>query len=355
MTKKKVIAFAADAWACGKYRIIEPFNRLAATEFEDFEFFLVPWSDARSPTLDRIIDLSKDADAVVFQRVATHNYSAAISALQARGKKVYMDIDDNLFKVAPTSPAYKVWSEDTEATFYFKKALKEVDGVLISTPELAEAYKDYNDKFALFMNGIDIDCGIFAPENSRRKELDQEKTYVMWTGSSTHLDSLQIIAKELRDSFNPRRQAIFSLCSNEEFMKLFNIRKEQKLYIPHVSIDKYYNIPSMADIGLAPVVINEFNAAKSELKCIEYGIWGIPTICSDEAAYRRFNRISGGANLLVEKNSPRSWNKQINDLIDDKEKRKQMGQKAYETVLEHYHLTKINQVRYDFFKKELIS
>ena len=135
--------------------------------------------------------------------------------------------------------------------------------------------------------------------------MPSNETVVMWSGSSTHRDSLEIICRDIKQVFDKRRDSIFALCSNKEFMDLFTINEQQKKYIPHVKMEEYYNVPSIADIGLAPVVHNKFNDAKSELKCLEYGIWGIPTVCSSAAPYVRFNEISGGANIVTRNNSPK--------------------------------------------------
>ena len=44
-----------------------------------------------------------------------------------------------------------------------------------------------------------------------------------------------------------------------------------------------------ADIGLAPLEINDFNRAKSDLKILEYAVCGIPGVYTDIEPYKEAN------------------------------------------------------------------
>lgn len=348
--KIKIAYIPSDNWACGLFRMKDPCERLAALN-SDVQFDLIPYGHFAGYTAAGVAAALRMYDGVVFQRVADEATVMVMHMLKGFGVKIYMDIDDNLFHVNRNSPAYSVWKPDGKPLAMFKIALGAVDHLFVSTPELVDAYKGYQPNISVFMNGIDTSDPKYDLSKSRRNELPEDKVIVMWSGSSTHLDSIHEIGKCIRPAFEQNPNAIFAMCSNPEFMQVFNVPEEQKLYVPHVSIDEYYTIPSMADIGLAPVVNNVFNAGKSELKCIEYGIWGVPTVCSFSAPYKRFKQLSDGGAVTCYENKSRDWPNAISKLIRDAELRKQMGEKARQAVIDKYDVKKINEQRLEFFRQ----
>jgi glycosyltransferase involved in cell wall biosynthesis len=355
MTKKRVICLSSDSWACGLYRINEPFGYLAKQEFDDIEFtvFGDAFPNSNEMTVFQLTMILQQYDAILIQRVASKHILSIMMALKKMGKKVYTEIDDLLMNVSTQSIAHTVWRKGSEALNVFCESLKISDGVLVSTPELEAEYRRFNKNVHTFFNAIDVSDPKFCPANNQRHILPMDKTIVGWAGSSTHVDSLDVIRYAIKPVFDQRKDVVFALCGNKEFMDFFNIPEEQKIYIPHVPIGEFYNIPSMFDIALAPVKENPFNDGKSELKCLESGIWGVPTVCSPVAPYVRFNEVSGGANLIAKKNLGKNWVKQILSLVDNPELRKQKGEQARQTVLREYNLQQKALDRLEFFRKEL--
>jgi len=364
---KKVLYIPADKFACGEYRIIQPVKRLMEryNGKGDIEFDLyndelkngtkIEFGEYKIEFGVAIQDFAKDLmkyDAIVFQRVSDEKILAVMKFLKEQGKKIYQDIDDDLIHIDPTSPAHKVWHNGSKALIIFIKSLKMCDHIFCSTPELKELYKQHNPNITVIPNAIDINKYIGV--DSRRNELPEDKVIIGWTGSSTHYSSLMTIAKNLQGVFKRNPNAIFALCSNPEFLDLFDIPEAQKMYIPHVKFEEHFKIPSMFDINLTPVVNSAFNESKSELKCLEAGIWGVPSVSTKIAPYERFNYMSDGANLLVKNNKRQIWEKHIEALIQDKNLRHDLGSKSLDTVIEWYDLDKVNKQRYEWFKENLL-
>jgi glycosyltransferase involved in cell wall biosynthesis len=89
------------------------------------------------------------------------------------------------------------------------------------------------------------------------------------------------------------------------------------------------------DIGLAPLQDTEFNRGKSNLKVLEYGVMGVPTIASPVYPYS--NTIDNGVDgIIVHKNRTKSWVKALVHLIDNKEDRIRMGEAMKGKVLTEY-------------------
>jgi len=89
-------------------------------------------------------------------------------------------------------------------------------------------------------------------------------------------------------------------------------------------------------INLAPLELNNvFNSCKSELKIFEAASLRIPTIASHIGAYA--DTIVNLENGLLAK-TPEDWYNCLSLLIQDKQLRIKLGQRAYETCLAKFYI-----------------
>lgn len=114
----------------------------------------------------------------------------------------------------------------------------------------------------------------------------------------------------------------------------------------------YANVLNEADIVLAPLVDNEFNRMKSNLKQVECWTRKLPIICSDMVPYN-VDGIDGVNCLLVphKPNEAKHWFKALKKLILDADLRKELGQNLYDKFSVDYHLKNVSQKRADFYQK----
>lgn len=351
---KKVLWCQADAWACGLHRVIQPVRTQQRVQKIDDDITFHLYSDDRSndTTSVEFLDYMKDFDALVVQRPAHQKMAALMKEVKAIGKKVYTELDDALFNVHPSNPAHQVWNPKSPCWQTLKDAIEISDKLILSTEQLQDIY--YQKDSVVFENGLDATLPIYSQENNRRHQLPSEKVIVGWAGSTSHIGSLRHITKAIKKLCKERENVIFALCSNPEFMDLFDVPKHQKQYVKHKPIDEYPPVMSLFDISLAVVEPDVFNSGKSELKALEAGIWGIPSVCTRVAPYTRFNKNSNGGNLLVTGNDTNEWVRNIGKMIDDKELYQNMAEKTLNTVKTKYNLEEINKKRIEFFKSELL-
>jgi glycosyltransferase involved in cell wall biosynthesis len=90
------------------------------------------------------------------------------------------------------------------------------------------------------------------------------------------------------------------------------------------------------DIGIAPLIDNNFNRGKSNLRWLEYSALKIPTIASNLPDFRRV--ISNGNGYIVE--TLDQWESALSLLIEDQSKREQVGRNAYEVVKRDFNVSK---------------
>jgi O-antigen biosynthesis protein len=119
-----------------------------------------------------------------------------------------------------------------------------------------------------------------------------------------------------------------------------------------VSWEKHLENIAGVDINVAPLEIgNPFCEGKSELKFIEAGIVGVPTVA---AATKTFQEaIEDGSDGFVA-GSVQEWKEKLEKLICNGDLRRQMGEMAREKVLENYtNKNSRNDEYYRYLKSKL--
>jgi len=88
-----------------------------------------------------------------------------------------------------------------------------------------------------------------------------------------------------------------------------------------------------ADIGIAPLENHPFNAAKSELKWVEYSLLGVPTVASKVGPFKRTIRHDQDGKLC---GSPKAWGYALEELIESPELRQSLAAAAHARVRTDY-------------------
>ncbi|HLO61687.1 MAG TPA: hypothetical protein VK165_01850, partial [Azonexus sp.] len=85
------------------------------------------------------------------------------------------------------------------------------------------------------------------------------------------------------------------------------------------------------DLAIAPLEVNLFNESKSNLRLIEYGIFGWPVICTDIYPYR-----SNDAPVCRVPNEARRWIAAIREHLADRDALRRSGHELQRWVRQHY-------------------
>lgn len=355
LKEKKIVAIPTDYWACGQYRIIQPYRDLALryNKMSKYEFRLCLPQNHKRITLD----MFKDYDVVVVQRVISQSQLDFIKQLKKMKKIVIQEIDDNLYDVATDNPFHKAMKGSNYKDI-FRQSLKIVDFLHVTTQELKDIFvklsKVDEKKVYVFPNAIDTSHPLIDENYNRRNEAPTDKIIFGWQGGSSHTSDLKYLnfIPEILDKYP---NTMFAFCSHrklfdDNFSHLMKTHKNRVIMIEPVqdTFDNFPNLPSLFDIGLAPLKDTRFNDCKSYLKCLEYGAWGIPTICSVNPDYQRFNEITNGLNVMV-KNDKKEWVEAISKMIEDETYRKEMGMKVKQMVRNELALKEVNKMRFQFF------
>ena len=286
-------------------------------------------------------DLLK-SDIVIFQLIWFEALNIVVRKLKEAKIFTAMETDDNYFHLPRNNPVFwsfhpkahmekdangkriiRVYQEKINpALDNMIKAMRTVDMLQVSTPELAEIYKPLNDNIVVLENCID---------NSLYDAISKvvnPKPVVMWAGSQTHIDDLIIINGCIPENC----KLIIGGFPEVEKVELFEDHKNIE-FLPKCKLKDYPKMVAKGDICAIPLVDNKFNSCKSDIKGLEFGAMGIPSVTSDVPPYRRW--IKHGENgFLVKKNKTKFWIRYLQMLVDDVELRIKLGKQAKESAKE---------------------
>jgi len=187
----------------------------------------------------------------------------------------------------------------------------------------------------------------------RRANQNEDVRLGFFSGSVSHnrdfatiVPALEVI---LNRYSNVKLYLVGYLDTGDEFYRKF---KNQIVQLPFVPRRKHYQNIAEVDINLAPLEMNDFCQSKSELKFFEAGIIGIPTVAVENQTFSE--AITHGKNGLLSKDV-NAWVSNIGRLIDDKDLRITLGEKARQTVLKKYLTSSGDNMKYYQFLEENIN
>ena len=259
------------------------------------------------------LDIPPAADVVVLQRVLHPGTVDIIRGLQAAGSKVVYDIDDWYDGVPAYNPASKGFGPD--ALDMLHAALAAADLITTSTPELAEAYSRLGEARVLG-NYLDRDLWFDAA----KYRLDRSHVHVGWLGSAMwRTGDVELLRPWLADWLATKPDVKFVVAGSDR--SLFEYLGCGGLICPPSKqhVRPFQHLPAMLgwfDIGLAPLVRNKFNDAKSWVKGLEYNAAGAPVVASPSREYRTFVRPGINGYLVSKKNWVDALELALDDLED---------------------------------------
>jgi glycosyltransferase involved in cell wall biosynthesis len=403
MSKIKILAIPPDVHGVGKFRITDPYKYIGDNYANEFH-------------VDLVFNLLNDDksfdgyDAVIFHSFihqTNHDENLRrINWLKKQGIKVIMDIDD-------------FWFVDQRHPMYFKikeskigeqkvEMLKLSDYITTTTSVFAQTIKDkLNVKNVLvFPNSVNEDEQQFKINPTK-----SNKIRFGWLGGSSHLYDLELLQGGISQTINSfKDKTQFVLCGFDlrgnvteieretgkmrtrpikpletvwyKYEEIFtdkykSVDEDYKKYLmqfidqPYNDLDKPYvrkwtkEITSYAsnynsfDVSLAPLVENNFNSNKSQLKVIEAGFHKKAVIASHVKPYTldlisalndgKFND-KGNALVVPPSKNHKEWGKHMKKLIENPNMIEDLGNKLYETVKDKYSLKNVCADRVEFFK-----
>lgn len=399
---KKILAISPDNYGVGKYRILDPYKYIGENYKDEFHVDIT--FDAQNNN-----EYLKNYDIVIFHSFihkTSHEHNIErIKWLKNQGIKVIMDIDD-LWSV-PTHHPFYLDIKENKITAKKIEMLKLVDYVTTTTPLF---YKTIKDKLKIkeifvFPNAVNDEDEQFKP-----KPIESDKIRFGFLGGSTHLLDIEKMKGGIIDvlsEYNKNSQFVlcgFDLRGNMTEIDQFGNKKVRPLlpsestwvkyekiftdnykylnddYKKHLflfkeidyddknesyirrwtkNINEYAFNYNYFDISLSPLIENDFNYNKSQLKVIEAGFHKKAIIASEFGPYTIDLKNSmenglfndkGNALLVPQRKDHKLWGYYMKKLITNPNMVSDLGEKLYETVKDKYSLKNVSKNRTQFLK-----
>lgn len=357
----RVMAIERDQTACNYYRILNPLHH--ADEKGLSEIYFV---QERQLGEESAVNLMMSSDVIVFSRPSTDTWFKFIKTCRKLGKVVVTDYDDDPFNTSPMNPYYQyvgiepvlykwadgteewLWSEemvsptgkrifDIEANIHyrdmFRLSFKKSDLVTCTTDILKEEFLKINSNVSVLPNCIDPK---FFPTE---QEFVKKEIRIGWQGGASHYEDLYMVRPAIVKILKKHKNVKFVYFGDFRFMGLFkDAPQEQIEYHSWVQHHAYpYKLGTMnMDIGLCPLVDNQFNRNKSAIKHFEYANMGMATIASDMPPYSPVI-VNNETGILVSEDDG-AWFDAMDSLIMDKSKMTNMAKQAKDDVILNHNI-----------------
>ncbi len=309
----------------------------------------------------------QNADVVVFHRPNTNWHHRVGIMLREMGKKIVFDNDDTM-KLDNFHP---FWGLDEKGFEENKAKVNNVinnfvlnaDLVTCSTEYLAGEYREINKNVVVLPNCVDPDDWDTPLRNKGDKvriglvgsvayhhDFDRIKEVLRKLDAD---DRIQLVVLGLvkKTSDNPKIAKVYK----KEFAFWESLKNLE--WTPWCKMTDYFETLNelRLDMMLIPRRENHFNRAKSNIKFLEAGILEIPVIAQSFKNAPYEDDIDGSNGILIK--SDDEWLGAIMGLVNDKEKRRNMGRLANKYVLDNFniedHCEKWEQVYQDLLNYKL--
>lgn len=292
-----------------------------------------------------IFELNDWCDISVFQRVTEKEHLDLMRAVKSQGKKIYSEADDNYFDIPLRNSGRAYYLPKKEI---IEEMFKLSDGVTVTTDALKEYYSYLNKNIQVIPNAFDVEMFDVTPPiqqlyicNGARNQItvDQfnearkDKKFVCWAGSPTHEEDLEIVLKPLKKLIE-RENVIVGMGAYVHGYMLKEYPKDNLFCFGVVPSQGWISMLQFLkpDVWIAPVVKNEFNRGKSNIKLLESSLMGSVFVGTD------FDTYSGyGFDCFLTENTEYDWWRNLRYAVSvDPEEKQKMIETNSSLVREKY-------------------
>ncbi len=193
--------------------------------------------------------------------------------------------------------------------------------VQTSTVALAEHLKQFNPNVQVFQNQL-----AYLPDE--RTYTDNE-TVTLFFGALNREKDWEAIMPALNRVLAQHKHVMVKVVHDARFFKA--LETSHKEFQPLCPYDKFQEIMHSCDIGVLPLLNNQFNRMKSDLKFLEHAGHGVaalasPTVYADSI-------VEGETGMIY--HSPEEFEQKLTELIINSTLRQRLARNAYTWVREN--------------------
>jgi glycosyltransferase involved in cell wall biosynthesis len=320
-----------QAFGSAQIRLLRPFTHPAITD--------------RVQVTSGLEYAGQEVDAVIVDRLWRPDISPVLAQtlvenIRRAGTRLIYALDDNFLDMASEK---KDWQPSKDQLWVVNFFLRQSDGVLVTTPELAERLAEFNSRIIVVPHALDERLLVSSDNTSenlaqkimRALRPARGRIAIGYMGTFTHDDDLLMILPALREVWQRHAREIeFQFVGvvkrGETFqgLKGLPIRMicPQAGKTDYLSFMPWFSSRVRWDIAISPLQDTPFNRCKSDIKFLDYCAIGAAGVFSRVSAYASTVRhLETG--WLVE-NKPEAWIEALEQLISDASLRKQLAHNA---------------------------
>lgn len=310
----KILVYPADRAGCGHYRLIYPAEALAERGLDievlppKHPIWMRTGHDSAGRPIAKINEMP-EADVVVLQRPMDWRWMFAVAQMRAAGIRVIVDIDDDLHAMRSDHSGYLDFHPARHPAVNWENmrlAAEQASLVTATTQPILDRYA----------NGTQ---GVVIPNCIPRRVLElsrpetREGCVIGWPGQvNSHpgdLDTIHGVIPRVTRATG----ATFAVFGKRDGVRRALGLKAEPTMIGRVPISEYHQTLMNFDVGIAPLMRNTFNAAKSWLKVLEFAACGIPSIGAATPEYLRAHE----AGLCGVASNPQEWDEKLRLLCSN--------------------------------------
>ncbi len=302
-----------------------------AGDGETFDTEPLEWADV--VVFRRFYDTLREVQSVV--RAGYRPFSATRWAWDwAVGRKpILYDTDDDPLTMGRWNSQYPIAQREAD---FIREMARKATLVTVATPALAARYGSYNRRVVVIRNAVDP--AIYRPTTEKP---DRPLTALFYASAESRLRDY---FGEVVDGKHRGGQAAAAVRAARLRTVFFGYEggPDAPKYFDEV-IRYVRDIPTFArtlanvhaDVGLAPLVGDDFDRAKSELHWLEYTCAGVPTVAQRLMRPAPYDVIRDGTDGLVAKNTD-EWTRAVRRLVESPALRADLVAAARERVAGEY-------------------
>tara|TARA_R110000796_G_scaffold20781_4_gene61631 strand:- start:4873 stop:6090 length:1218 start_codon:yes stop_codon:yes gene_type:complete len=294
MSMPRYINYLADLSGCGHWRVLWPEQVINATSRGISHSITSMVTDPRFYQNVKVVKLQRQASSV------QKNFVKFLKKIQPDyGFKLMYEVDDVIFREEiPDYNKFKFAFDSEEVRNNCIDIINMVDEVTVTCDFMRRLYLDKTSQknITVIPNFVpDFWMGhLFdGKEVVKQFDINKKKPRILYTGSGAHYDVENKTGGE--DDFSGVRDFVRKTVDKYQWVfvgafppQLADLVKQNKIeFYPWQNLLNYPRLISNLNVQLmvAPLQVNNFNKAKSDIKFIEACTLGIPCLCQDMETY----------------------------------------------------------------------
>lgn len=260
-------------------------------------------------------------DSAVLLHPGDSTWALMTHAMQAKGIKVFVEVDDNyLIDAGGLIQRNSGWKSRIGQSMHTIQGHRAIvawaDGVIATTDALARKYRNVGKTTHVCPNQID-------PHDWADPIKNEDAFRIGWFASRSHAQDSRLVERALKWASEQPGVEVYTMGLNPEW---WDIRRQHINWV--ADLDLYRREMQRLDVGVCPVVPTEWAMCRSDVKALEYSMGQALPVMSDVAPYQWWQ---GKPGILCK--TARDFYHQIKWCVGNQDEARAMAREARDLVM----------------------